>query len=148
MTPHFTLEELTRSSTASRLGICNEPGIEAISNLQNLCQEVLEPLRQHLDRPVIITSGYRCTALNRAVGGSPSSQHLRGEAADIRIHSRDEGREMMRFIIASCTFDQLIWEHKANGVQWLHISCRRRGRNRKQFSTSDFSAELTSSETE
>lgn len=132
LTSHFTFEELTRSATADRLGICNEPCIDAISNLQNLCQEVLKPLRQYLDRPVIINSGYRCTQLNSIVGGAPSSQHIRGEAADIHISSHDEGQEMIRFITASCIFDQLILERSANGAQWLHVSCRRRGTNRRQ----------------
>ena len=132
LTSHFTLEELTRSVTADRLGICNEPGVDAISNLQNLCQEVLEPLRMFLNRPVIINSGYRSPQLNRIVGGAPSSQHIRGEAADIHIRSCDEGQEMILFITASCTFDQLILERSASGAQWLHVSCRRRGRNRRE----------------
>jgi len=141
LTPHFCLEEFTRSATASAFGICNEPGIDAISNLQNLCQEVLEPLRMHLGHPVRITSGFRCTALNKLVEGTKNSQHLKGEAADIHVPSLEEGHKMMDFIISSCPFDQLIWEYTVltpppprspYRIFWIHVSCRRKGKNRKQ----------------
>ena len=83
LSEHFDLNEFTRSATADRLHIDNSIPEEFIPNLKNLCQQVLEPLREHFGIPVIISSGYRCPALNRAVGGVPNSQHLKGEAADI-----------------------------------------------------------------
>jgi hypothetical protein len=85
LSEHFELAEFLVSETAARRGITNEPTIDAIDNLRRLCQLVLEPLRVKLARPVVITSGYRSLALNRAVGGSPTSHHMRGRAADIIV---------------------------------------------------------------
>lgn len=84
LSEHFRLIEFTRSSVAQRLNIDNTPPEEAIAAMRRLCENVLEPLRRYVDRPLIITSGYRCERLNQAVGGVPTSQHLKGEAADIR----------------------------------------------------------------
>ena len=83
LSEHFDLDEFTRSATADRLHIDNTIPEELIPNLKNLCVQVLEPLREHFGTPVVISSGYRCPALNQAVGGVPNSQHLTGEAADI-----------------------------------------------------------------
>ena len=91
LSEHFMLSEFTRSSTAERLGICNELDASnpldqnVIANLRNLCEQVLEPLRVHAGQPIIISSGYRSPALNQALRGAPRSQHLTGEAADIRL---------------------------------------------------------------
>ena len=84
---HFTLKELTRSSTAERLGIRNKPAVCEVAALERLVRYVLDPLRERYGRPVVVTSGYRSPALNRAVGGAATSQHLRGEAADITAGS-------------------------------------------------------------
>ena len=83
LSAHFTLQELTRSATADRLKITNAFTAEVVDNLQRLCTEVLEPLRTHLGHPIKINSGFRCTALNKAVGGVPNSFHTKGRAADI-----------------------------------------------------------------
>jgi hypothetical protein len=85
LSEHFELAEFLVSETAARRGIGNEPTPEVIENLRRLCQSVLEPLRVHLKRPVVITSGYRSPALNRAVGGSPTSHHMQGRAADLIV---------------------------------------------------------------
>ena len=91
LSEHFMLSEFTRSSTAERLGICNEldpfypTHKDIIANLRNLCEQVLEPLRAYVRQPIIISSGYRSPALNQALRGAPRSQHLTGEAADIRL---------------------------------------------------------------
>ena len=122
---HFTLEELTHSSTALKHGICNEPPIEAISNLQNLCQEVLEPLRQHFDTPIHISSGYRCPQLNKLVQGAAHSQHLTGEAADIRLPSVATGKEWYQWMAHNLDYDQLILERNRQGYWWIHVSCRK-----------------------
>ena len=82
---NFTLEELTKSQTAEALKIDNTPGAEQIINLCALVHHVLQPLRDHYGQPVKISSGYRCPALNKAVGGVTNSQHMRGQAADIKI---------------------------------------------------------------
>ena len=80
LTPHFTLEELTKTNT----GLSNIPSVEQINQLRNLCRDILEPLRTHLgDSPIIIHSGFRSPAVNKAVLGVPTSQHLLGQAADI-----------------------------------------------------------------
>ncbi len=124
LTLHFTLEEFTRSATASRLGICNEPSADSISNMQNLCQEILEPLRTYACQPIIITSGYRCRRLNKAVGGVSRSQHCTGEAADIHLPDMDTGQKWFAYIKDHLRFDQLIWEH-SGGATWIHVSLRR-----------------------
>jgi zinc D-Ala-D-Ala carboxypeptidase len=85
LSEHFELAEFLVSETAARRGIDNEPTPEVIENLRRLCQLVLQPLRVKLDRPVIITSGYRSPALNRAVGGSMTSHHMQGRAADLIV---------------------------------------------------------------
>lgn len=82
---NFSLEEFSRSDTAQRLKIDNAPGSEQIINLCALVHHVLQPLRDHYGHPVKISSGYRCPKLNKAVGGVTNSQHMRGQAADIKI---------------------------------------------------------------
>lgn len=87
---------------------------------------MLEPLRQHAGKPVIISSGYRCPTLNRLVGGAKTSQHMKGEAADIRINSLAEGREWFNWLKTHVPYDQLLWECKASKptkVYWIHVSC-------------------------
>lgn len=85
LSEHFELAEFLVSETAARRGISNEPTPEVIENLRQLCQLVLQPLRIKLGRPIVITSGYRSPALNRAVGGSPTSHHMQGHAADLIV---------------------------------------------------------------
>ena len=130
---HFTVEEFERSSTADRLGIDNRVPEALLPNLKTLCEVVLEPLRAFAGKPIVISSGYRCPALNRAVGGVSQSQHLRGEAADLHLPSIAEGRAWFRWLMDNTTFDQLIWEHDRHGSHWIHVSCKadpRQNRNR------------------
>ena len=113
---HFSLAEFLRSQTATRLGIDNTPGPDQIDNLTWLCVRVLQPLRDHFG-PVTITSGYRCPALNARIGGSASSQHCHGEAADIVVPGT-AALAVCRWIEQSgLPFDQLI--HEGN---WTHVS--------------------------
>ena len=130
LSEHFTLEEFTRSSTAIRLEIDNTPPSEAASNLQCLCQEVLEPLRRHAGRPVTISSGYRSQRLNKAVGGASGSQHCKGEAADIHIPDINTGHKWFHYIATHLPFDQLIWEFSGSTV-WIHVSLRRKHSNNR-----------------
>ncbi len=123
LTEHFTLEEMARSQTAQKMGLLNAPKPEHIACLKVLCQQVLEPLRLAVGKPVIINSGYRCWQLNRRLGGARNSQHLLGQAADIRVTSVAEGREWFAWIMDHTTFDQLIWEHRKSSY-WIHVSCR------------------------
>ena len=130
LSEHFTLREFVRSATAKRLGIDNTPQMAHVARLCNLCLRVLEPLRRQYGR-IIITSGYRCTELNRAVGGVANSQHQRGEAADIHIPDMMTGMKMFNFIRQHCDYDQLIFERSPRtGSVWIHVSCRNEGNRR------------------
>lgn len=129
MAEYFSIDELTRSSTARRLGIDNTPPPEITQALTSLIENLLDPARRMWGAPITVNSGYRCPELNRAVGGTPSSQHLRGEAADITAGSPDRNRRLFDAIAASrLDFDQLIDER---GYSWLHISYSA-GKNRRK----------------
>ena len=127
---HFTLQELTRSATAQRLGIYNTPPASAVKALHELVDKVLDPLREAWGGPIRVNSGYRCPELNRLVGGTPTSQHQRGEAADITVGSRAANRRLLALIKRlDLPVDQCIDE---KGCLWIHVS-HRTGRNRRQF---------------
>ena len=129
LTEHFQLSEFTRSSTADKYGFKNIPSETQISNLKALCENVLEPLRQHFNVPIIIGSGYRCPQVNNHpdVRGATNSQHMTGEAADIHLKSIEEGKQWYTWIMDNYTFDQLIWEHesKTSNHYWINVSCKR-----------------------
>lgn len=128
---HFTIKELTASATAQRLNIDNTPTAEAVANLQQLVANVLDPLRETYGRPIYVNSGYRCPALNRAVGGVPSSQHLTGEAADITAGNNRENRRLLGLIKKmKLPVDQVIDEQDCT---WLHVSYG--PRHRRSFLT-------------
>ncbi len=119
LTPHFTLAEMTRSETASRRGIANVPGPAVIKALELLCVNVLEPVRAHYGLPVIVTSGYRSPKVNAAIGGSSTSQHCFGMAADFTVagvRNIDVAQWMQRRL----KYDQLIYEFGESG--WVHCS--------------------------
>lgn len=124
---HFTLWEFLRSERAEALGLMGqqlEVPDEVVENLRALCVNVLEPLRLAVGE-VIVRSGYRCPALNEAVGGSKSSQHLKGEAADI-VHAMAGGNRLMfQWLRANTPFDQLINEYD---YTWVHVSYSKRHR--------------------
>lgn len=126
LTPHFTVEEFQYSSTAIRKGIDNHVPDQYIPSLKHLCTEILEPLRQHVQEPVIISSGYRCPILNAAVGGSKTSQHMKGEAADIYLDDMKKLREWFSWLKERTDFDQLILERasKTSNHWWIHVSCK------------------------
>lgn len=121
LSENFTLEELTSSATAHRLGISNLPSESEILNLSRLCSDILQPIRNKWGKPIIITSGYRSPGLNKAVGGVSSSQHIFGEAADIVTSNN---RLLWKLIIemiknGEITVGQLINE---KNLSWIHIS--------------------------
>ena len=127
---HFTIAELTRSATARRLGIDNTPPASAVRALTALVDDVLDPLRDAWGGPIRVNSGYRCPELNRAVGGTPSSQHQQGEAADITVGSRSGNRRLLALIKRlNLPVDQCIDE---KGCRWIHVS-HRRARNRRMY---------------
>lgn len=136
VTMHFTIEELYASQTAKTRGINNKPSTEEIVNLVYLAAYVLEPLRVAMKEPIKIGSGYRCPALNRAVGGVSNSQHMKGQAADLCIDGDiAKGKRWFNYIREHLPFDQLIWERNPKtGSYWVHVSFVHPdfGRNRKQ----------------
>ena len=122
----FHLSEFLVSQTAARRGIPNWPGDAEIANLEKLCVHVLQPVRDHFGRPVVISSGYRSPQLNRAIGGSATSQHCRGEAADFEIPGL-ANIDVCRWIRDTLAFDQLILEFYTPGRPnsgWVHVSYR------------------------
>jgi uncharacterized protein YcbK (DUF882 family) len=135
LTDHFALHELTKSSTAARMGINNEPGPEEIQALTYLCIGILEPVRMHFDKPFAPNSGYRCLELNNAVGSKPTSQHVRGEAADIEL-SGISNYDLAAWIADNLLFDQVILENYRVGYPdsgWVHVSFKRLGNRRKSL---------------
>ena len=127
----FTLQELCYSTTAQANGINNTPNATQRNALTALVDTVLDPLRRAWGKPILVNSGYRCPALNKAVGGVASSQHLRGEAADITTGSPETNKQLYDLAIAlRLPFDQLIGER---GYTWLHISHKPTGYNRHQY---------------
>jgi zinc D-Ala-D-Ala carboxypeptidase len=126
LSENFTLEELT----ATNVNLPNHPTSEQISNLQALVTNVLQPLRELYGKAIKINSGFRSKAVNKKVGGAPTSQHTKGEAADIDC---DNPALLYRLIRDTYEFDQLIWE-KGNDNQpaWVHVSFSRK-KNRKQI---------------
>ena len=117
LSEHFTLEELTASDTAARLGIDNTPPVYVIENLKRLCA-LLEDVRHAVGKPIRISSGYRCLKVNHAVGSRDTSQHLQGCAADIKVQGVTVDELMKVIIGAGVKFDQLIREFDS----WVHIS--------------------------
>lgn len=130
MMKYFTMGELTRSTTADARGIDNRCDLTAAENLKNLVEQVLDPVREWYGKPVLVNSGFRSPALNRAVGGVPSSQHVKGEAADITAGSKEENRLLFDYIRENLPFDQLINE---KDLSWIHVSLKRHGRNRHEL---------------
>lgn len=137
---YFTIRELTKSNTAVRKGINNTPNSIIVNSLTVLIDNVLDPLREKWGAPIIVTSGYRCPALNRAVGGASGSQHTKGEAADIRSmsDSRDDNMKLLRCLLNSgIEFDQVIAENvdSQGRPDWIHVSFTRARQNRKKRTT-------------
>ena len=127
---HFTIKELCRSATAERLGIDNTPPRSAVTALHELVDHVLDPLREAWGGPIHVNSGYRCPALNKAVGGTPYSQHQRGEAADITVGTPARNRRLLALIKRlNLPVDQCIDE---KGCRWIHVS-HRAGHNRRLY---------------
>ena len=139
LSEHFSLSEFERSATATKLGIDNSVPSQYIPALEQLCKEILEPLREFAGQPVVISSGYRCPQLNIKVGGVYSSQHTLGEACDFRIPvakhtSQSDGeahtdKEILNswfdWIVSNTDFDQAIIETSNGKDFWIHVSCKR-----------------------
>lgn len=132
LSPSFHLHEFVRSQEASRRMIDNTPRPEHVANLTMLCHMVLQPVRDYYGLPVSISSGYRSPALNRAIKGSPTSQHMTGEAADFEI-AGISNIAVCRWIAETLRFDQLILEFYTPGDPnsgWVHVSYNPRERGK------------------
>lgn len=134
LSPHFKLSEFTKSSTATARHIDNTPNDEQVKNLKALCENVLEPLRQHFNGPIVIGSGFRCPKLNKAVGGVANSQHQTGEAADIHIPDEATGKRWFVWLMDNVPYHQLIWEKStpSSTHHWIHVAFKRNGSNKQQ----------------
>lgn len=131
LSKNFVLSEITRSNTAKRLGIDNEPTKKDLENLQRIVTNLLQPLRDHLG-PIRISSGYRSKELNRAIGGSRKSQHSKGEAVDVQFWKDGQmcNKEVYDWIIDNAVeFDQMINEFD---FAWIHISLKK-CKNRREI---------------
>ena len=130
----FTLNELTKSQEATRLGIDNTPSDEHILNLKILCENILQPIRDFYGMPVSVSSGYRSAALCEAVGSSSKSQHTKGQAADFEIFGVPN-KEVSEFIVKNLEYDQCIlefWNENEPNSGWVHCSYSSNG-NRMQY---------------
>lgn len=127
---HFTIDELIRSGVATRIGIDNTPTAEVVRALTALVNNVLDPVRETWGKPITVNSGFRCPKLNVAVSGVATSQHVRGEAADISAGSPTLNAKLFEIVGASdIDFDQLIDE---KNMTWIHVSYKAAGGNRHQ----------------
>jgi zinc D-Ala-D-Ala carboxypeptidase len=124
LTKNFTLSEMTKSETALRHGMDNTPGEQEIAALKLLCEKVLQPVRDHYGRGVKVNSGFRHPEVNAKVGGSKTSDHCRGQAADIEIPGVANA-ELAKWIVDNLDFRQVILEFYTQGVPdsgWVHVS--------------------------
>lgn len=128
---YFAWSEWEESSTAERLGLDNTAPALARRAIAHLVKVVLDPLREALARPVRITSGFRSAAVNAAIKGSPTSQHMRGEAADIKIDGMGAEAIARAIVDLNVEFDQVIWYDPSRGGH-VHVSCKAFGHNRRQ----------------
>ena len=121
---HISLKEATKSNTAQRLGINNFPDNDTLVTMQITAEHVFEPLRNHFNEPICITSFYRSEELNKAIGGSSRSQHCKGEAIDIDdVYSKATNADFFNYIKNKLEYDQLIWEFGDDeNPAWVHVS--------------------------
>lgn len=120
LSDHFTLAELTRTGT----GLANDPSPAQVEKLRALCVHILEPVRAHFNRPVKVNSGYRSPAVNKAVGSSPGSDHVKGAASDIEV-AGVSNLEVARWIRDNLSYKQLILENHTPGKPssgWVHVA--------------------------
>ena len=131
---NFTLEEFINSPTAQKYNIDNTPSEQVKNNIITLVTNILQPIRNEWEKPIRVTSGYRCKALNDKVKGSKTSQHLTGDAADITVGSPQENKKLFHLIVdmaqqKKITYGQLIDEYS---FRWLHLSNPIKGRKPNQ----------------
>tara|TARA_R110000796_G_scaffold59350_1_gene136727 strand:+ start:21 stop:482 length:462 start_codon:yes stop_codon:yes gene_type:complete len=136
LSQNLSLAEVTKSATAKRRGIANEPSIDHLESLKALAENIFQPIREEFMCPIFISSGYRSEALNEAIGGSKTSQHSKGEAIDLDadVYGVITNADIFHYIEDSLNFDQLIWEFGTDdNPDWVHVSYKREGKNRGQI---------------
>ena len=127
---YFTFDELCESGTAKTHKIDNTPSEEVRINLRNLVDNCLDVIREKYGKPITISSGYRCPELNKKVGGKETSQHTKGQAADLKGKNRAENEILFNVIKELGCYDQLINEYN---FSWVHVSFVNNKKNRKQI---------------
>ena len=136
LSKNFTLAEMTKSQTASRMGLDNNPSEDEQENLRLLCERVLQPVRDHFNKVLTISSGFRNIVLSQKIGSSAKSQHCAGEAADFEIFGVPNN-EVSDWIKENLMFDQLIlefWEPGQPNAGWIHVSYKKEiNSNRKEY---------------
>jgi len=135
LSKHLSLAEMIISESAKIKKINNYPSNAIISNMELLAKNIFEPIREHFNAPIYISSGYRSVKLNESIGGSSSSQHCKGEAIDIDMDGTNiKNEEIFNYIKDNLDFDQLIWEFgtKSN-PDWVHVSYKSNGKQRKEI---------------
>lgn len=133
---YFTLSEFIKSETATALGISNVPAFENVNNLSRLCGLVLDPVRKQLGTPITVTSGFRCPALNRRVGGVSNSQHLSGLAADLKAKDLSE---LFEALSENKNVDQLLFEDNGR-TRWVHVSIAPIGKQPRNYINRNYKA--------
>jgi hypothetical protein len=132
ITKNLTLQELIHSNTAKAKGIDNSPTNEHLRNLIEIANNIFQPLRDGIGKPIRISSGYRSEKLNKAVGGSKTSQHNKGQALDLVATTGFTNKDIFDYIKKNLEFDQMIWEFgNDKNPDWVHVSYNK-GKNRKQ----------------
>lgn len=134
-TKNFSYDELIASATAKRLGLDNTPTLEEKEKLRQLAEDILQPIRDAWKSPIVVNSGFRSEAVNKAVGGSKTSQHRLGEAADITIGGKEKNRKLFNFIYkliqkGDIKVGQLIDEYN---YSWIHVSLPRKNKPNNQI---------------
>ena len=130
---NLSAKEVTKSNTAKRYGISNEPTIEHLENLKAIALNIFQPARNHFKKPIFVSSGYRSGDLNEKIGGSKTSQHSKGQALDLDAHTVGglTNKELFYFISEHLEFDQIIWEFGTyDEPDWVHVSYVSEGINR------------------
>jgi len=133
LSDNLTLSEVTKSLTAKRLGINNEPDDWVTENLRQVAINIFQPLRECLGVPIYVSSGYRSPELNKAIGGSKRSQHMEGRALDLDadVYGKCTNADIFNYIRENLEFDQLIWEFgDQDNPDWVHVSFVYDGLNR------------------
>ena len=124
LSKNFSLAEMTKSQTATRMGLDNNPSMDEQENLRLLCERVLQPVRDHFNHVVSVSSGYRSAALSQAIGSSPDSQHTKGMAADFEIYGTPNN-EVFNWIKNNLMYDQMIlefWNTDEPNSGWVHVA--------------------------